>query len=400
MTTVAIIQARMTSTRLPGKVMADLCGEPLLSYMLRRVARSAHLDGIWVATTTNPEDDPVAALCKSRGIPVFRGDEADVLGRYTGAAREAEADTIIRLTADCPMIDPAVVDAAIETFRNGGYDYLSNSIRLSYPDGLDVEVFTRGALEEADAKADLPFHREHVTPYMRTGIYGDEVPTGDFKVGQMTAPADFSHLRWTVDTQEDLDRVRALVAELPPDYGWLDVIALLTRRPDLLEERPAPRAAVSLRPATTADAALLHGWVNRPDSLANKLATADAIPRDAHETWLAAKLDSEDAAIWIGEINGDPVGQVRLERRGDGLEVDIYVDGAARGQGAGIAMLEAARTEAAARWPGVPLLARIKPENMASRRLFTRAGYGSMTVAPDHVILRRAAAAPEDKAAE
>ncbi|HUS96970.1 MAG TPA: glycosyltransferase family protein, partial [Hyphomicrobiaceae bacterium] len=164
MNTVAIIQARMTSTRLPGKVLAEFAGQPMLSYMLDRVRRAQSLDGILIATTLNHTDDPVVDLCHEVGVAVFRGSEADVLGRYAAAAADAQADTIVRLTADCPLIDPHLIDQAVSTFREGGFDYLSNSIQLSYPDGLDVEVFTRSALARANAEANLPFHREHVTP--------------------------------------------------------------------------------------------------------------------------------------------------------------------------------------------------------------------------------------------
>jgi len=386
MTTIAIIQARMTSSRLPGKVLADLAGRPLLAYMISRVRLAERLDGICVATTVNATDDPVANLCQDLGVPVFRGDEMDVLGRYAAAAK-AEADIIVRLTADCPMIDPTLIDQAIGMFSDGAYDYLSNSIHLSYPDGLDVEVFTRAALDTANREATEVFHREHVTPYMRTGIYPD-LAAGDFKVGNMTAPADFSHLRWTVDNAEDLERVRRLVVALPPDFGWLEAVSLLTRRPDLFDGNAIEAPDVRLRPATNDDAECLYQWVNRPDSLANKLKTHDPISHDSHCAWFRESQVSADTGIWIAECDGAAVGQVRLDHRDRALEVDIYVDQQARGKGIALAMLDAARVCAATRWPETPLVARIRPDNWASRRLFAKAGYGSVTVAPDHLIYR------------
>jgi spore coat polysaccharide biosynthesis protein SpsF len=386
MTTVAIIQARMTSTRLPGKVLADLAGRPMLAFMLARVRRARSVDVVWVATTDNATDDPVVELCGELDIPVFRGNEQDVLGRFSGAAHAADADIVVRLTGDCPLIDPALIDQAIAMLRDGGYDYLSNAIHATYPDGLDVEVFTAETLYVAERDAPDAFHREHVTPYMRTGVYPD-IASGDFKVGHMTAPADFSHLRWTVDTQDDLDRLRDLVAGLPADFSWHDVLALLTREPD----RRA-RPSIQLRAAACSDSARLFDWVNRADSLANKLATRGPIARADHDTWFAARLSDPDCAIWVAELDGTPVGQTRLERSGDGLEVDIYVDPDARGGGAAHAMLDAVRDEAAVRWPGVDLLARVKPDNWPSRRLFARAGYGRVTVMPDHLVFHRSSA--------
>ena len=391
MTAVAIIQARMTSTRLPGKVLADVAGRPLLAFMLARVRCARRLDAIWVATTTNAADDPVVALCESLAVPAFRGDEHDVLGRYTGAARAAGADTVVRLTADCPMIDPALIDQAIEMFADGGYDYLSNAIHLTYPDGLDVEVFTAEALAAADREAADPYHREHVTLYFRTGIYHD-LAVGDYRVGHMTAPSDFSHLRWTVDTQEDLDQVRELIADLPEDFAWHDVLALLTREPERLASGRRDAPAVRLRAAACADGGQLFDWLNRTDSLTHRLATPGPVARPDHDAWFAARLASRDTAIWIAESGGKAVGQVRLERGFDGLEVSIYVDDAVRGHGVAKAMLDNARAAAAKRWPGVDLVARIKPDNWPSRRLFARAGYGRVTAAPGHLIYYRTAA--------
>lgn len=395
MVTIAIIQARMTSTRLPGKVLADIAEQPLLGYMIARVRLADRLDGVRVATTTNETDDPIARLCDDVGIPVFRGDESDVLGRYAAAAAETDADIIVRLTADCPLIDPDVIDQAVEALLEGSFDYLSNSIHLSYPDGLDVEVFTRAALDTANREARGAFHREHVTPYMRTGVYPD-LPAGDFKVGEMAAPADFSHLRWTVDTADDLERVRCLAAVLPPDFGWLDAIALLTRRPELFGPVAPEPPEVHLRPATDADVDRLFQWVNRPDSLANKLQTQAPIAREAHCAWFRERQASADTKIWIAESDGAAVGQVRLDRHGDELEVDIYVDQPARGKGLALAMLDDARTNAAAHWPALGLVARIKPDNWASRRVFSRAGYGRVTVAPDHLIYHRDPARPSN----
>lgn len=394
MTTVAIVQARMTSTRLPGKVLAEINGRPMLSYMLSRVKRAARLDAVWVATTVNASDDPVVALCADLEVPVLRGDEGDVLARYVATAKAADADAVVRLTADCPFSDPNVIDEAVRLFVDGGYDYLSNAMKRTYPDGLDVEVFTRATLIATERETTLPFHREHVTSYMRVGVFKG-IPAGDFRVGDILAPADFSHLRWTVDTAQDLAHVRAIARELPDDHGWMDVLSLLTRRPELFEHGEETLPAVALRPAEPNDMDLLFEWVNRPDSLAGKLKTTAPIARPDHEAWFARKRASCGTGIWIAEIEGAPAGQVRLELHEGALVVDIYVDSSRRRQGLGVAILEALRREAAKRWPGVPLRALVKLDNRASRRLFASAGYRDPVVAPGHLVLHREPAKPE-----
>lgn len=372
----------MTSTRLPGKVLADLAGEPLLAHMIARVRRARRLAAAWVATTVNASDDPVAQLCDGLEVSVFRGDEMDVLARYAGAAAASRADPVVRLTADCPMIDPGLLDEGLAAFAAGDFDYFSNAIVRTFPDGLDFEIFTRAALDRTHREAQAAFEREHVTPYMRAAA--------NFRRGEMRAEADFGHLRWTVDTREDLDLVRALVSELPRHYRWLDVVALLTRNPRLLGAAPPRAPAIRLRPATASDCDLLFEWVNRPDSLASSLVTQEPVSRAVHEAWFAARLHSADAGVWIALAQGGkPVGQVRLEQRDGALDVSLYVEPHARGQGTATAMLAAVRAEAARRWPALPLRARIKPDNWSSRRLFARAGYGRMVAAADHIAVYR-----------
>ena len=387
MSAAAIIQARMTSTRFPGKVLADLEGQPMLQYMLKRVMRARNLSQVIVATTSNDTDDPIIELCQGLEVLTYRGDEFDVLGRYADAAETLDADVLVRLTADCPLMDPSLIDHAVDLFQANDYDYLSNAIELTYPDGLDIEVFAKSALLKAHREATLQFHREHVTPDMRSGVYND-MPTGEFRTGTFSAQADFSHLRWTVDTSEDLRRIRALVRQLPDDHGWMDALSVLTRRPEIMENRNSKSVELNLRTAVRNDADLLFEWVNSPDSLVNKLETSDLISRSTHDTWLGKKLKSQDTAIWIGMVGDKSIGQVRLERCGDALEVDIFVAVESRGRGVALAMLDAIQVKAAAQWPNCDLLARVKPENWASRRLFAKAGYGKTLVESDHLIMR------------
>lgn len=227
---VIIVQARMTSTRLPGKVLMPVLEKPLLAYELERLQRCQQADALVVATTTNTSDDPVAALCDALGVSVFRGSEQDVLSRYYGAARQAEAQTVVRVTADCPLIDPATVDQVIAHFKaaQGSLDYVSNTLVRSYPRGLDVEVFSRWALETAQQEATEPAHREHVTPFFYQNPQR-------FRLHCLEAPEPWGHHRWTVDTPEDFELIKRVLETLypaKPDFDCRDVLTLLEQYPE------------------------------------------------------------------------------------------------------------------------------------------------------------------------
>lgn len=166
MKTIIIVQARMTSTRLPGKVLLPLAGEPMLVRLLERLRRVQRADGIVIATTTNASDDPIAALCAQQGVPCHRGSELDVLSRYADAARLHAADVVVRITSDCPLIDPALIDQLIAVYEEGDSDYVSNMLPPTWPYGMAVEVFSATALAQAHAEATQDAEREHVTPFI------------------------------------------------------------------------------------------------------------------------------------------------------------------------------------------------------------------------------------------
>jgi glutamate-1-semialdehyde aminotransferase/spore coat polysaccharide biosynthesis protein SpsF (cytidylyltransferase family) len=229
MNTVAIIQARMASTRLPGKIMADIAGHPLLWYVVSRSQLAHSLHHVLVATTDQQQDDVVADFCAQYGIPCFRGDEDDVLDRYYQAAKWVQAEVVVRLTADCPLLDPAVIDRVVQTFQQGAYEYVSNTLHPTYPDGLDVEVFSFNALEQAWYHANLRSQREHVTPYIRS-------QPSLFRVHNVRYHQDLSHLRWTVDEPEDLEFVRRVYHELGTNdaFGMVNLLDFLHNYPELL----------------------------------------------------------------------------------------------------------------------------------------------------------------------
>jgi len=229
---VAIIQARMRSTRLPGKVLAEIAGKPMLWHVVRRVRRSKSIDETLVATSSGAADDAIAAFCRESGIPCYRGSEADVLDRYCRAARNSKADVIVRVTADCPLIDPQVIDRVVRRFLRGDSDYVSNVLRSTYPDGLDVEVISRAALEQAWRMARRSSEREHVTTFIRN--------SGLFRLtnveNNIRLPSP--EMRWTVDTPEDLKFVRRIYASFgrrSSNFGLDAVLELLEKHPDTMK---------------------------------------------------------------------------------------------------------------------------------------------------------------------
>jgi spore coat polysaccharide biosynthesis protein SpsF len=221
---VAIVQARTGSTRLPNKVLADLGGAPMLERVVERALSADRIDEVVVATTTHSSDDPVDALARSLGRPVFRGSEDDVLGRYAGAARSVglrPSDVVVRITADCPLLDPSIADEVVRVLVDGGFDYASNTLEpRTSPRGLDVEAFTVRALFEAEADDRDPRTREHVTPWLYRH-------PERYRLGRVDRAPDRSSLRLTVDTPEDLELVRRIYAAARGAPGSLDEIAAL-----------------------------------------------------------------------------------------------------------------------------------------------------------------------------
>jgi spore coat polysaccharide biosynthesis protein SpsF len=230
--TVAIVQARMGSSRLPGKVLADIGGRPMLARMVDRLARGRTLDETSVATTHLADDDPIADLCRALGVRSVRGHPTDVLDRYHQAAEETDADVIVRLTGDCPVIDPDVVDLCVRTYREADppVDLVVNRLpwERSYPIGLDTEVFGRAALETAWREARAPNQREHVVPFLYENL-------DRFSMIHLEADGEYGHYRWTVDAAEDLEAVRRIYAAFGgrDDFGWREVLALMQRQPEL-----------------------------------------------------------------------------------------------------------------------------------------------------------------------
>lgn len=234
MKTVAIVQGRMASSRLPDKILKDIDGKPMLAWVVDQASKARRIDQVVVATTTDESDDAVEAFCQARGIACYRGSLLDVLDRFYQAARLFHADTVVRFTADCPLLDPQLVDEVLNQFFNSGADFAANRLpppfTRTYPIGLDTEVASFAALERAWNEASAKHDREHVMPY----LYEEE---GRFKVVRVEYAQNYGWMRWTVDTAADLELIRAVASRLHgrPNFTWKDVLAIFEREPELTQ---------------------------------------------------------------------------------------------------------------------------------------------------------------------
>ena len=233
----AIVQARMGSTRFPGKSLAEISGRPMLWHVVNRVARARSVNGVAVATSDKPADDAIAAFCQTNSISCYRGSEEDVLDRFYRASSEYGAEVLVRITADCPLIDPEIIDRVVGRFQGSDSDYVSNVMRYTYPDGLDTEVFSFAALERAWREAKRPAEREHVTPYLRGGKFRTANVESD-------CPVAAGQYRWSVDEPADLEFVRKIYSAFSGNrhFGFHDVLRLLRESSELAN---APSGAIS-----------------------------------------------------------------------------------------------------------------------------------------------------------
>lgn len=227
---VAIVQARMGSTRLPGKVLRDLIGQPMLVHDIERIKRSRLINSVVVATTDDCSDDVIVQLCIDHNWLFFRGSEQDVLDRYYNCAKKYNADVVVRITSDCPLIEPLIIDTVITHFISHypHVDYMNNFFpERSFPQGLDTEVMTFQALKKSWIEDTNPLLREHVTQYILRN-------KNKFRIQGITNECDLSHLRWTVDTVEDFQLINEIYSFFGHNhFSWLDVLNLLERKPEL-----------------------------------------------------------------------------------------------------------------------------------------------------------------------
>jgi glutamate-1-semialdehyde 2,1-aminomutase len=227
----AILQARVSSSRLPNKVMKTIINKPMLELQIERIKRAQLVNKLIVATSVNGDDDPLEGLCRRLGVGCFRGSLEDVLDRFHRAAAEYTPKYVVRLTGDCPLVDPEIIDYVIKYCIRGEYDYASNTLEPTYPDGLDVEVFKYAALETACREANLPSEREHVTPFIYNNLK-------HFNIGSIKAEKNLSHMRWTVDENEDLVFVKKIyeaLYETKPEFNKDDILSIIEKNPEWIK---------------------------------------------------------------------------------------------------------------------------------------------------------------------
>ncbi len=233
MKVLAITQARYGSSRLPAKILKTVNGITLLDMHLQRICKAKRVNHIIVATTNEENSDKITEIAERNGVNYYKGSLNDVLERFYFAAKEFEPDYIIRLTSDCPLVDPEVIDSVVEVISKGEYDYIGTGLNPTFPDGISIEAFTFKALETAYNEANLNSEREHVTSYIwkNSTVKGGTI----FKSYNYSNDKDYSAYRLTVDTQEDFDLIKALVEKIGHEKGWLDYVNCLIDNPDLFK---------------------------------------------------------------------------------------------------------------------------------------------------------------------
>jgi spore coat polysaccharide biosynthesis protein SpsF len=358
-----VVQARTGSTRLPGKVLQDLGGRTMLRFMLDRLVG---LDGVEVvvATSTLGRDDAVAEIAASAKCRTVRGPERDVLGRFAIALDESPAEHVVRLTADCPLMDAGLVRAVLDVHLASDADYTSNVFPRTFPKGLDVEVLRASALKAAADEARDAAEREHVTPF----VYRRPER---FRLAHVRNDEWLGAERWTVDTAEDLEFVRALVATMGSrSFAWTDALATIGRR------HVPPAGTLTLAPPEAVHSDFFLAC--RADADAVKWsASGRAINPAEHACWFATAVVDPGRRLRIAKVDATWVGTARVDVREGCGEVGIALAPEHRGKGLGVPMLNALIADCAADPQVVTLTARVHPENGASLKAFLATGFAT-----------------------
>jgi spore coat polysaccharide biosynthesis protein SpsF len=380
-----VVQARTGSSRLPGKVLCELDGRPMLRYMLDRLA-ALRVDELVVATSDLPRDDAIAEIARAAGRRCVRGSESDVLARFARALDTHHADDVVRLTADCPLTDPEIVAAVLARHRETGADYTSNVFPRTFPKGLDVEVMRATALRAAAAEARDPDEREHVTPFLYRR-------PERFQLANLTSGETLGDERWTVDTAEDLAFVRSLVATMAgrEQWAWREALAVVGPR------RAVLAGCLVVRPATASDAEFFARCRSDPVAVRWSRSGRPVDPA-THAQWFATALEQPRRRLRVAEVAGEAVGTLRVDVTAAVGEVGIAVAPAHRGRGLATPMLRALVADCAGDPQVVTLEAVVHPDNVASLRAFTRAGFAPVGDRDGFRLLRRPVRRPIEEA--
>lgn len=376
MKVVCIVQARVGSTRLPGKVLKNICGKTVLEHCINRLKRVKYINEIIVATTTLDKDDAIVKECKILGVKCFRGSEEDVLSRYYYAAKENYADAVVRITSDCPLVDSVVTENIIKYYIENAedYDYVSNTIDRTYPRGLDTEVFSFNALEKSFKEAKSERDREHVTPY----IWDNK---DIFNIYQYKNNNDNSELRWTLDTEEDFKVISFIFENFKSNsyFGMKEIINLLKKNPEIIEinkciEQKKLNDKLFLIPANELHCDLVFEWANdeevRKHSFNNK-----KIIYEEHRKWYLNKLKDVDCNIFLLADSYKNIGIVRCQREENDTVISYSISKENRGKGYGYKILAMLEEELVKKYGNQNLIAYVKKENLASIRVFERLNY-------------------------
>lgn len=376
MKVVCIVQARVGSTRLPGKVLKKICGKTVLEQDIDRLKRVKNIDEIVIATTVLEKDNAIVEECERLGARCFRGSEDDVLSRYYYAAKENKADVVVRVTSDCPLIDSCVSENIIKYFieNKDKYDYVSNTIDRTYPRGLDTEVFSFYALEKAFKEATSERDREHVTPYIwdNTKIYS---------IFQYKNEKDFSDLRWTLDTEEDYKLI-SLIYEYFNNkecFNMNDIVKFLEENPDIKEinkdiEQKKIDVDLFLIPANESHCDLIYEWTNDDEVRKNSF-NINKIPYDEHVNWYSKKLKDIECNIYLLANSNKNIGVVRNEKKGNENVISYSIDKDYRGKGYGYKILSKFEEELIKSNKDIVLTAYVKKENISSIKIFQKLSY-------------------------
>lgn len=376
MNVVCIIQARVGSTRLPKKVLREICGKTVLEHDVNRLKKIKNIDKIVIATTTEEKDIEIVSEAERLEINYFRGSENDVLSRYYYAAKEYNADVVVRVTSDCPLLDPDITEAIIQYYIDNmnKYVYVSNTLDRTYPRGLDTEVFSFDALEKAFKEAILESDREHVTPYIwRNGEM--------FNKFQYKNDKDYSDLRLTLDTEEDLKLIEEVYNYLyyhKNRFNLSDIINLFNIRPELklinaeIEQKKVIDG-LYLRKVTKGDCDLIFLWANDRETRKNSF-NSNALTYGDHKQWFNKKIeDTED--FYILKSYEENLGQVRLDKVNEGYIISYSIDSKYRGKGYGKKILELLEQKISLSNQFKTFIAYVKKGNMKSVKIFEDLNY-------------------------